>query len=192
MAQGDSIVGICNAALIALGEDLIVALTDNTKRAILCAARYDPVRRMLLRSHPWNFAKAQANLAAAVSAPLFDWDYGYPLPADFIRVFDESSDQNDQPHFEVIGTQIFSDDAPPFGLIYVADEQDPTVFDAAFVQLLGLELAAELCEPLTQSTDKMRTLSPRLEEWRAKAQLVTSQEGSSKEWDEDLWLRARR
>ncbi len=192
MAQGDSVVSICNSALVALGEDLITALTDNTKRAILCNLRYDPVRRAALRSHPWNFAKAQANLAASTTDPLFDYDWAYPLPADFIRFWDESSDDNDEPELEIYGNQVLTDDAPPLGIIYVQDVQDPTRFDALFVQLLALELAFDLCEPLTQSGDKLKDVSARLTEKRTMARLVTSQENSPREWDEDIWLRARR
>ncbi len=192
MAQGDSVVGICNRALAALGEDLIVALTDNTKRAILCNLHYDPVRREVLRSNPWRFARGQANLAAGTANPLFDWSYAFPLPADFIRMYNESHDQNDVPAFQVFGAAIYADDDPPLGIIYIRDVTDPTQFDALFVTLLALELALAICEPLTQSAAKKVDIKQQIADARSASWLATSQEASSKEWDEDIWLRARR
>ena len=195
MAQGDSTVGICNRALTgALGQDPIVSVfpPDNTKRAILCSLHYDPVRREVLRSNPWRFARAQVNLAASATAPLFDWTNAYPLPADFIRMYNESSDQNDQPNFQVFGPTIFSNDGPPLGIVYIQDVQDPTRFDALFAKLLALELALVLCKPLTQSDELLAQVEAQVKDARAAAWLATSQEASPREWDEDIWLRARR
>lgn len=192
MAQGDSIVGICNRALTALGEDLIVSLADNTKRAILCSLHYDPVRREVLRANPWRFARRQANLAAGGAAPLFDWTYSYPVPNDFIRMYNESTDQADQPAFQVFGGAILCNDAPPLGIVYIADVTDPTQFDALFAKLLALELAAAICEPLTQSVNKLTKIQGAIADARSNGWLVTSQEASSREWDEDIWLRSRR
>jgi hypothetical protein len=60
MAAGDSIVGICNLALVqGLGQDPISALSENRKAAILCNLNYDQVRRALLRSHPVEFRDPQ-------------------------------------------------------------------------------------------------------------------------------------
>src|SRR4051812_49288353 len=99
MAAGDSIVSICNLALIALGEDQISSLDDPYKRAILCAALYDPTRRALLRAGKWNFARKQMQLAASATAPLFDYGNAYPLPADFIDMWREA-DEADLPQYE--------------------------------------------------------------------------------------------
>jgi len=49
-------VSICSNALRKLGDDPITSLTDDTERARLCNAFYEPTRDAVLRSHPWNFA----------------------------------------------------------------------------------------------------------------------------------------
>jgi len=55
-------VDICNSALIKIGVSPITALTDNNKAARLCNLIYDKLRRKLLISHYWNFARGRARL----------------------------------------------------------------------------------------------------------------------------------
>ena len=49
-----SVVDICNGALNQLGASTILSLTEDSKNARLCNARYTQVRDSLFRSHPWN------------------------------------------------------------------------------------------------------------------------------------------
>jgi len=60
MASTD--VDICNGALLELGEEVIVALSDNNKRARACNQRYADIRDSILRSHLWNFAVKRETL----------------------------------------------------------------------------------------------------------------------------------
>lgn len=55
-------VDIANAALIALGQSTITALTDENENARRCDAVFDIVRDDLLVKHPWNFAIKRATL----------------------------------------------------------------------------------------------------------------------------------
>ncbi len=190
MAVGDSDTSICNAALVALGELPIIAMTDNTKRATLCNLRYHPVRRRVLRSHPWRCAKARAELAASSTSPLFDWSYAYPKPGDFLRMWDLPSD--DKPRWEVEGQSILSDDGPVLQLTYIFDLTDATKMDAQLVDVLGLALAVDICMALTQSVDKRNEIVQRYEGELAQARSASAQEASPVEWDEDVWLRQRR
>ena len=49
-----SVVDICNGALNQLGASTILTLTEDSKNARLCNARYTQVRDSLFRSHLWN------------------------------------------------------------------------------------------------------------------------------------------
>ncbi len=191
---GDTSVTICNAALIALGEDLIVALTDQTKRAYLCNARYDAVRRDVLRRRPWSCAKAQAQIAASVTGPSFGYANAFALPTDFLRLWDVEGDNDattsDYP-WELVGAFIQTDDDGPINLNYVSDLQNTAQMDSLLVQCISLALAADICVALTQSQDKREKLLMELEQKLSEGALVTSQENSPKEWDEDVWLRSR-
>ena len=189
MAAGDSDVSICNLALSFLGEDPIIARTDNTRRAILCNLHYDNVRRAVLRRHPWRCARTRAKLAALAVAPLFDYGYAYQKPADYIRAFDMPAD--DMPRWEVEGDSILSDLEPPLQLVYVKDLQDVSRMDSLLVDAIALALAVNLAMPLTQSDDKEARVTQRLADHMAEAKTISGQEASPMEWDEDIWLRTR-
>ena len=58
-----SVVDICNSALNQLGASTIIALTENSKNGRLCNARYNVIRDVAFRAHPWNCAIKRQNLA---------------------------------------------------------------------------------------------------------------------------------
>ena len=58
-----SVVDICNGALNQLGASTILSLTEDSKNARLCNARYTQVRDSLFRSHPWNCLVKRVELA---------------------------------------------------------------------------------------------------------------------------------
>ena len=195
MAAGDSIVSIMNGACIALGEDPITSPGDQTKRAILLSARYDPVRRAVLRAFPWPCAKQAVNLALTTYAPPVTYDYAYALPADCLRFLDLPD--NDQALWEVgqdatYGDLLLTNEIAPLAGVYIRDLTDCTRMDSLLIDVLSLELAADVCEELTQSQAKLQTIMTRLNAKRPVAQVAASDEESSREWDEDIWLRARR
>jgi|SRR5882672_1796074 len=189
MALGDSIVGICNIALTALGETPITALTDPVKRAILCSARYDDVRRAVLRGHPWNCARKVANITSADPAPVAGYSFAYPLPQDFMRMVEFTDDPIAA--WDVVGDKLYADDGPPLAITYIFDLQDPSKFDPLLVQAIGYSLAVELAQPLTQSPTKQQAAMTMLQEKMGMARTVGSQENSVKPWDVDIWLRSR-
>ena len=191
MAQGDSIVGICNIGLIAIGEDPIASLTDDNKRAILCNARYDQVRRELLRAHNWNFARKRAQISASSTAPAFGYGAAYDLPSDFIRFYSEDENSDPQADWVIENGQVLSNDGGPLDIRYIFDAKDPTRFDALFVTALGYAIGAALAEPLTQSETKAQGLAARTEGAVAAARTASAQENSPREWDVDVLLSAR-
>jgi len=186
----DSVVDICNAAMVALGEDPIVSLNDTTKRASLCALRYDCVRQGVLRSHLWSCARGRAQLPALATAPPFGYQTAFQLPADCLRLFELEDDETWD--WVVEGQQVLCNCDPPLNIIYVRDLTDTTVMDAMLRDVIALELAVDLCQPLAQSADKQKLIQARLDDVRAKAQTASAQEISPREWDEDIWLRSRR
>jgi hypothetical protein len=190
MAAGDSIVSICNAALIALGEMPITALTDPNKRAGLCSARYDSVRRDVLRGHPWNCAMTMVALAASTTAPVTKYAYAYPLPADCLRLIDVP-DMADQDSYDVMSGSVLCDSDPALNIIYVRDLTDPTQFDPSLAKVLGLALAVDICMSLTQSGAIKQAVQADLNALMSEARLVGSQENSPPELDVDVLLRSR-
>lgn len=192
MASGDSSVSICNIALIALGEDPITALSENNKRAILCNARYDDIRRFCLRTHVWNFAKKQAQIAADPVAPLFDWTSRYAIPSDFIRFYKEGGDQADLAIWNVQQGYIYANTTGALDITYIYDVQDPAQFDSAFVHVLAYNIASELGFSLTQNTSRVQIALQQMSGKVDIARFAGAQENAPREWDVDVLLRSRR
>lgn len=199
MAQGDSPVGICNGALVALGEDLISSISppDATKAARLCSVRYDVIRRQVLRATPWSCAKQLAVLSASPTAPSFGWGFSYTVPADFLRLWSAGDGPDadawdwESDRYDLIGNTILTNYAGPLNVVYVRDLQDCTVMDSLLAQIISLTLAEDIAIALTGSTQKKQEMSSAIDRLLPDARLVTSQESSPQELDEDVWLRAR-
>jgi hypothetical protein len=194
MAAGDSIVSICNIALIALGEDPIGALTDNNKRARTCNARYDDVRRAVLERFPWNCAKRRAAVPALTAAPAFGWSTAFAMPANFLRVIDLPD--FDKPRYEMEGDDTYGnvllcDYGAPLNISYVCDLQDPTKFSPSLVHALAYELASEIGMPLVQNLQKVQLMLSIMEGKQSSARVTSSQQGQVDEMDIDVLLRSR-
>ena len=192
MAAGDSSTSICNIALIALGEDPITDLAENSKRAILCKARYDDIRRFVLRTHIWNCARKQAQIAADPTAPLFKWLNRFAIPADFIRFYSENDETNDMDVWDVMDGFIYTNATAPLQIVYVYDLQDATKFDATLSHVIAYNIASELGLPLTQNTERVKLALSQMEGKYNIARFIGAQENAPREWDVDVLLRSRR
>lgn len=140
-------VDICNRALVELGADTIIALTEDSTNARRCNLIYDECRQNLLRDYPWNFAVKQASLARSASDPLFDFQYAYALPAKCIKVLRVDG----SPRFSVKGRFIHCDEESVL-LEYIEDVDDPAQYDALFREALSMFIAYKLGYAITAST----------------------------------------
>lgn len=161
-------VEIANRALTKIGDRTILALSEDSNPARAVNECYVVVRRNEIRRHPWHFAKKRALLAASATTPAFDFSYGYPLPADCLRVLmphpeSDSVQYDGRIDWKIEGRNILSNQAGPLKVTYLADVTDPEQFDAAFVDMFAARLAAEIAVRLTGSADKKRIA---MEEYR--------------------------
>lgn len=170
---------IVNAALRRIGESPITTLADGTTAANAADDLYSELRDELLRSHPWNFATKRIKLAQSATAPAFEFDYAYPLPADWIRTI--SVTNNDAGYgtilyrMELIGTQrsILTSSDECY-LRYVSQVTDPNLMPADFRATLALMIARDLSIALASS----RTLRADLaDEARSKLAQARSADG---------------
>lgn len=190
MAQGDSAVSICNIALIELGEAPITALTESNKRATLCNARYDDVRRFVLRSHPWNCARKQAQLAASATVPLFTWTNKYPLPSDFIRFYAEKSELNFDV-WEVFDGCIYTNTSGALDCDYIYDLQDCAKMDPGLIHTIAADLTSAIGLALTQNPSRVDLATKSLAAKYSLARFINAQERAPSEWDVDVLLASR-
>ncbi len=146
-------IGICNSALSKIGTtNRISSLTEDSKNAQACNEQYAKLRDDLLRGHVWNFAKARIKLAKNATAPTYEFDNAFTLPADWLRtVAVHDNDAGDgTTAYRLEGRQVLSS-ADELWLTYVKQETDPNTMPADFREALAYRLAVELALPIAQS-----------------------------------------
>jgi hypothetical protein len=182
-----SVVGICNNALIKIGEDTITALTDNTKEARLCNQIYESTRDAVIRAHIWNFAIKRVELAENTTAPTFEYENAFDLPSDCLRVLNmEDSDKQTTIVFKIEGRQLVTDESTA-KIRYIARIVDPNTFDDLFKEALSARLAFELAYPLSESNSLAQTMYQVYLDKLSEARTMDGQEGTpdqivSREW----------
>ncbi len=144
---------ICNLALTKLGEAPISAILPNgSPAARLCYTHYHPVRREILCTNRWTFATTLATLAND-TAPQTSPSIEHRLPDNCLRVLEVSS--ND---WSLRGRCIYCPEHQ-IRLLYIADVEDPALFDPLFIDAFATRLACKLCIPLTSSTTAREALT---------------------------------
>lgn len=185
-------VDIMNSALIKLGAERIISEDDSSTRARLCKERYPSVRDALLRSHPWNFAMAYSQLAEVTPKPddVFDYERVFQLPPDCLRVI--STNLPVDVRWEEIENGRIAADTAEIYVKFVRKISDVTKFDANFVEVLALALAADIAYSLTQSTAQREEARESLRKELATARSYDAQVGSVRRVISDDWLDTRR
>ncbi len=148
-------VSICSNALRRLGDSPITSLSDDTERARLCNALYEPARDSLLRSHAFNFSITRASLAKSATTPAFEFANQFILPTDpfCLRVLKMEFDDFKFKIENLAGEgRVLLTDEGTANILYIAKITDTTLFDAIFVDTLTAKLSAELAYPVTNST----------------------------------------
>lgn len=183
-----SVVDLCNSALDKAGHGAITSLDDNTKAARLCSRNWPLVRDRVLRAHPWNFAVKRTNLAADSVAPSWGFTAKFPLPSDLLRLLEVRDLSTDE--FQVENGYIHANGTVLY-IRYVARIEDPNAYDALFFDTAATRLAAELAEPLTQSTTKKKALLEEYDVFLDDAKRADGQENPPMAFEEDEWIEVR-
>lgn len=211
----DSETMLVNMALSRIGNTLQIADidTDTSTAADQARLHYENARDSLLRAHPWNFAIKRAELSPDATAPLFEYQYAFPLPNDFLKMVrteweatgfsnrDEAVrvfsfwDSNSIPyrierHSNGARSLLANEDS--VSIEYVSRVTDTTQFDPMFTDVLVARLAAELAMPIADNprlTEQMWDLYARK---LSEARVMDAQEGSPRDVvDTSPWIQAR-
>lgn len=164
--MSQNITDVCNSALQKVGARAIMNIEDNSREARVCKLAYDGRRRAELRKHNWRFSIRRAILAPDVATPAFDLNYQYTLPSDCVRVILPTDVYLD---WVIEGRKILTNEGPVLNLRYIKDEQDPTVWDTTFYDLMGVSMALEIVEVLTNSSAKKSILDQEYKDLLAEA-----------------------
>lgn len=201
MAQSQT--DICNSALQRVGAARIMDISDNSREARACAIAYDSNRRSELSKYRWKFAITRAVLAPDATGPAFEYQYAYSLPADCLRILLPTDPYLDwsvegrkiltntlqSPYLGAGASGSVAPGSPALYLRYIADITDATMFDAAFYDMLGIALAIDLCETLTQSNQKKADLENEYKDALAAARRTNSFETIPTDPpDDSFWL----
>lgn len=170
-----SVVDICNGALNQLGASTILSLTEDSKNARLCNARYTQVRDSVFRSHPWNCLQKRVQLPADTATPSWGFSYQYTLPSDCLRVLrilDYDSD------YKVEGRKIVTNNSS-MKLLYVARITDPNEYDELLRETLSAALAADIAYAVTSSNPLTQNMYQLFRDKLREARFVDATEGQN-------------
>lgn len=182
-------VDIANRALDKLGAESIVSLTEDSENARIMNRAYEIVLESMLRSHTWNCAKSRVVLAPLATAPAFDYDYQFQLPADCLRpIF--PSDVTDWSIEK--GNVLLTNDGNTLNLLYISTLSDPNDMDACFVEAFASKLAWECCEKITQSATKRKLAKDAYDDAMDTARKANAYESIPAKQDYSSWVDARR
>ena len=143
---------ICNLAFAKLGESPLAGIDPNgTPAARMCYMHYHPVRREILCANRWSIATRMTELLAAEENT--EHMKAHTQPDDCLRVLEVNS-----PRWTLRGRSIYCP-ARRIRLLYIADEEDTTLFEPLFIEAFATRLACKLCIPLTSSTTAREALT---------------------------------
>ena len=170
-----SVVDICNGALNQLGATTILSLTEDSKNARLCNARYTQVRDGIFRSHPWNCLQKRTSLAKDATAPAWGFTAQFTLPADCLRllyIIDYDS------NYKVEGRKILSNTST-MKILYISRVEDPNQYDELLRETLSAALAADIAYAVTSSNPVAKNMYDLFQQKLKEARFVDSTEGQN-------------
>ena len=158
--MAESSTTICNQALARVGAIRINDYDDDTEtkvEAIYCRLFFTQTSRALMKDHYWPFAKSRVQLSANTVDPVFQYDYQYYLPTDFLRLvlFYNGSDKPDGRTYytyELEGPHLLTNESAVY-LRYIKHVTDVGLWDVLFTECMILILASKLCMALKQNLD---------------------------------------
>ena len=174
-------VSICNQALNMIGAKSILSFDENTENARRCATLYAPTRKALLRLHPWSFAKRRVQLAPISTYPSFGYQNAFPLPKDFLRVYDAG-----QVEYEIENRHILAN-TNLINLVYIADEQNEELWDSLFSECMALYLVNKLAKPITGSNAEGDSAWQKLQNMLKQARAINGQERPAQDFAADYY-----
>lgn len=164
--SGVGVTNLVNMALINIGEDTILSITDtNSEAARKANAIYDNERRSVLMEHNWSSAKKLASLAKTASTPLWGFTSEYQLPSDFLRI---SLRQDADSSFAIYGDKFYTNQDSA-NIEYICDLEDTTLMSQLLREALAAKLSSVLAMAITNSSEKKRLFDDRYQSLVEKA-----------------------
>jgi len=199
MSRINTKVQICNLSLGHLNAGSVADIDDpKTQTEKVCDLHYDTTRLEVLRKHSWNFASKRIKLASdATFTPAFEFEVGYKLPNDFVRLNaigtrgDVNLYQMEESRILISGlaTDSTTQELP---IKYVFDHTTVRLFDTLFIKLLALQMASNMAFQLTGTASHVDRLESLIKKAEAEAYAVDGQERPPERIEKSRFLGARR
>lgn len=190
-------VEIVNSALVKIGEETIVSLTENRRQARLANRQYPLKRDELLRSYRWNFAIRRTTLAPDATAPEFGFEKRFLLPFNALRViglYDEAElDRNytaSKKPWKVEGRFILAN-TDTLRIFYIEQVADVNQFDPLFTETLAWLLARDLAYALSTGPQLVQQADAGYQETLRTAKRSDAIEGTPEVLESSEWLDSR-
>lgn len=198
MATAQSDAAVCNLAfsLLRQSDRVTNIVTPSSPSETLGAQWYDPCRRSVLSTYPWNFARTRAVLSLNAIDPAFGYPDSYNLPNNFLAVvfIGDNYDDAYETDYSVEGNQILIDNngASTMNICYIKDFVEVARFDPVFLDLLVAELAIRFMNNITGLNKNPTWLEKHLQRMEAKARMKNGHDNPIKHRDVSLILKKRR
>lgn len=152
-------VEIANLATGFFGEDdQIREPNEDSKPARSVRAVWRKVRRFVLTKANWSHALRRQNLSARTASdefPLIDFEYAFPLPADFVRLVKIIEPRAARDSYSLErgpkGREILTNYAGPLQIQYVSDVEDPALWSEEYTEVFAMRLAYQVADRLSGS-----------------------------------------
>lgn len=174
-------------ALAEIGEDTIIALTEDSKAGRLCNLLFDDTRDAVLREHPWNFAIKRAELARLTTDPIFEFDAQFQLPSDCLRIIKTDDDLSP---FRIEGRSLLVN-SDSVKIIYISRITDTAIFDSLFTETLSKKIASRLSFNLSDNNALTQFMEQQYRDKIKQARSMDGQEGIPRVIEADTWLNTR-
>lgn len=202
MQRSQTEVEAASGALALLGQPPIADLTQATAGARAAASRFADVRDALLRAYDWNFAAAWDRPARDPQSALGPLTNRFPLPDDCLLVRGVDGLETDEWAVEAAAAQVGAEAGSRMVLATNADTvlvsytrrvENPAQWDALFLDVFQLRLAAALAPMIGADPGKGAELANRAEAMLLPAKRRDAREKARAQVSRSTsWLDARR
>lgn len=162
-------VDIYNMALGHIAIDDITSPDEDSEPARKCELFWLPSLKAILRAHDWGFAGQNEALAVIADETIIGWTYLYKYPANCLmlrKIYNEGTDltQVRTDPFKVTlspdtNQKSIASNLQGAYIEYTTLVEDPTLYDASFVEAVSFKLASFLAKPLTGDSSMREALT---------------------------------
>jgi hypothetical protein len=183
---------LVNRGLSLFGEPPILTLGQNDQAGKSADLIYETTRQALFREHTWNCVTKRATLAQHADAPDFGYTRQFVLPSGWMRNV-KVNDGKERYKVELSNDnkRVILTDVSSIELIFVADIDDPALYDALLIEVFVRRLAQDLCYPITKDIELTRIMRKDYQDALDDAKTVNAQDRAHEEFLAEDFLDAR-